>query len=149
LDIRLAVVDNRLISYHGIIDERVPFQDILALLHLFLTSPDSRGETIVMSIKQEDFANTPAITFSRLVHEEILTSEGGMDLWFLDNRIPNLGEVRGKIVMLSRFGDGTGWANGLEGMGIHPSIWPDSRRDGFEWQCKNTLVRTHDWYNIP
>lgn len=68
-------------------------------------------------------------------------------MWFLENRIPNLGEVRGKVVMLSRFGgDGSGWENGLEGLGIHPTAWPDSAMDGFTWTLKGTLVRTSDWY---
>jgi len=71
-------------------------------------------------------------------------------MWFLENRIPTLGEVRGKIVMLSRFGgNGEGWENGLEGLGIHPSTWPDSKEEGFEWWLKGTQVKTHDWYNIP
>ena len=57
-----------------------------------------------------------------------------------------LGEVRGKVVMLSRFGgDGSGWENGLEGLGIHPTAWPDSEKAGFTWRLKGTLVRTHDW----
>ncbi|OBZ75824.1 hypothetical protein A0H81_04797 [Grifola frondosa] len=52
--------------------------------------------------------------------------------------------------MFSRFGgDGSGWEHGLEGLGIHPTAWPDSEKSGFIWQCKETLVRTHDWYNIP
>ncbi|QRV86725.1 PLC-like phosphodiesterase [Ceratobasidium sp. AG-Ba] len=51
--------------------------------------------------------------------------------------------------MLSRFGgEGQGWDRGLEGMGIHPTIWPDSERDGFQWNLKGTTVRTHDWYRI-
>jgi 1-phosphatidylinositol phosphodiesterase len=30
-------------------------------------------------------------------------------------------------------------------MGIHPTEWPDSKREGFEWDLKGTTVRTHDW----
>jgi 1-phosphatidylinositol phosphodiesterase len=68
-------------------------------------------------------------------------------MWFLENRIPNLGEVRGKVVLLSRFGgNGDGWDGGLEGLGIHPTTWPDSEKNGFEWELKGTRVRTHDWY---
>jgi 1-phosphatidylinositol phosphodiesterase len=51
--------------------------------------------------------------------------------------------------MFSRFGSGDGWENGREGLGMHPTNWPDSARLGFSWRCKNTLVRTHDWYKIP
>ncbi|KAI0948706.1 hypothetical protein AcV7_009376 [Taiwanofungus camphoratus] len=150
LDIRLAVVDSRLIAYHGLYPQRASFQEILATIRDFLTAPRTSRETLVMSIKQEDFEKTPPPLFSQLVHEEIMHGPGGRDMWFLDNRIPLLGEARGKIVMFSRFGgDGSGWEGGLEGLGIHPTAWPDSEKLGFTWQCKNTLVRTHDWYNIP
>ena len=108
-----------------------------------------------MSLKQEDAALTPAPFFSQLVRDTIANGPGGWDdsksdtnkgMWFLENRIPKLGEVRGKVVMLSRFGgDGTGWENGLEGIGIHPTTWPDSEKNGFEWELKGTIVKTHDW----
>ncbi|TBU26041.1 PLC-like phosphodiesterase [Dichomitus squalens] len=150
LDVRLSVVDGRLLAYHGIYPQRSSFQDILRAVHDFLASPLSSRETIVMSIKQEDFARTPLPYFSQCVHDEIMGGPGGRDMWFLENRIPRMGEVRGKVVMLSRFGgDGTGWENGLEGLGIHPTAWPDSERNGFTWTLKGTLVRTHDWYSIP
>jgi 1-phosphatidylinositol phosphodiesterase len=146
IDIRLAVINSRLISYHGMYPQKTPFQNILATVHAFLTAPLTCRETIVMSIKQEDFTVTPLPYFSRLVHEEISTAPGGLDLWFLDNRVPKLGEVRGKILMFSRFGgDGKEWERGLEGLGMHPTAWPDSEKAGFEWKCKDTLVRTQDW----
>jgi len=145
IDIRLSIIDNRLISYHGIVPERTPFPDILRTLHTFLTSPSTASETVVVSIKQED-SNTHL--FSKLVREDIIASPGGFQLWFLENRIPKLGEVRGKAVMFSRFGgNGYGWDNGA--IGIHPPLWPDSEKHGFHWYCHGTLVRTQDWYAIP
>ncbi|CDO68891.1 hypothetical protein BN946_scf185000.g34 [Trametes cinnabarina] len=150
LDVRLAVVDGRLIAYHGIFPQRTSFQTILGIIHAFLTAPPTSRETLVLSIKQEDFTKTPLPLFSRLVHDEIMRGPGGRDMWFLENRIPKLGEVRGRVVMLSRFGgDGSEWEGGLEGLGIHPTAWPDSEKEGFTWTLKGTLVRTHDWYNIP
>ena len=32
------------------------------------------------------------------------------------------------------------------GLGIHPTTWPDSKRQGFEWDCGRTTVRTQDWW---
>ena len=146
LDIRLAVVKSRLIAYHGSYPERTPFQEVLSTIHAFLTASTTSRETVVMSIKQEDFAKTPPETFSKLVHQEIFSGPGGREMWFFENRIPNLGEVRGKVVLLSRFGgNGDGWDGGLEGLGIHPTTWPDSQKGEFSWQCKDTLVRTQDW----
>lgn len=142
LDIRLAIVDSRLISYHGIYPERAPFTEILSTVYTFLTTPSTSRETIVISIKQED---SDTQRFSKLVREEIIASPGGLGMWYLENRIPMLGEVRGRAVMLSRFGDdGDGWYNGA--IGIHPPIWPDSDKLGFTWDCQNTMVRTQDWY---
>uniref|UniRef100_A0A8H7Y5F9 Phosphatidylinositol-specific phospholipase C X domain-containing protein n=1 Tax=Psilocybe cubensis TaxID=181762 RepID=A0A8H7Y5F9_PSICU len=173
LDIRLAVIPPptpilkpdikyELIAYHGLWPQKTPFTIILKDIHAFLNSPIGMKETIVMSIKQEDFVVTPARIFSKLVRETIVHGAGGWGdsestghgvnkgMWFLENRIPRLGEVRGKVVMLSRFGgDGHGWEGGLEGLGIHPTTWPDSEKKGFQWELKGTLVRTHDWYGIP
>lgn len=146
LDIRLAAVDGRLIAYHGAISQKVSFQQILMTISDFLKSRKSSRETIVMSIKQEDFNKTPPSLFSTMLRNELYDGPGGRRMWFLDNHVPLLGEVRGKIVMFSRFGeDGNGWEHRLEGMGIHPTAWPDSEKRGFTWTCKNTLVRTHDW----
>jgi len=147
LDIRLAVVDSRLVSYHGLYPQKTSFQEILSTIYAFLTEPLTCRETLIMSIKQEDFAYTPPLVFSKLVRDEIFAGPGGTDIWFLNNRVPKLGEVRGKIVMFSRFGgNGEGWERGVEGLGIHPTNWPDSEKAGFEWMCKDTLVRTQDWH---
>ena len=164
LDIRLAVVPrpslhtsadkHELIAYHGLWPQKTPFTSILNDLFNFLSSPIGSKETIVMSIKQEDYAITPAPLFSKLVRDAIIYGPGGWDksttddkgMWFLENRIPKLGEVRGKVIMFSRFGgNGAGWENGLEGIGIHPTTWPDSEKNGFEWELKGTIVKTHDW----
>ena len=167
IDIRLAVVPQpslgatvddtlKLIAYHGLWPQKTPFTSILNDIFNFLSSPIGSKETIVMSIMQEDFAITPAPLFSKLVRDTIIHGPGGWDeskvqtddrgMWFLENRIPKLGEVRGKVVMFSRFGEnGAGWENGLEGLGIHPTTWPDSEKNGFEWELKGTIVKTHDW----
>ena len=149
LDIRLAMKKGRLIAYHGQYPQRTTFQSILADLHTFLISPQSARETVVVSIKQEDYETHSPKNFSALVRVEIEASPGGMHMWFLENRIPTLGEVRGKAIMFSRFGaDGTGWERGLEGMGIHPTNWPDSEKEGFSWTCKDVLVQTQDWHVV-
>ena len=144
LDIRLSVKGGRLIAYHGIYPQRESFEKILFTIYSFLSAPPC-CETVVVSIKQEDFRETPSEQFSHLVRDEINNSAGGFDMWFLENRIPKLGEVRGKAIMFSRFGgDGYGWEGNR--LGIHPSRWPDSEKFGFTWKCEDTLMRTHDWF---
>lgn len=149
LDVRLGIKNGHLLAYHGRFPQRTAFQTILSDLHTFLTAPSSARETVVVSIKQEDFATLSPKTFSSLVRAEIEAGPGGKDMWFLENRVPTLGEARGKAILFSRFGgDGAGWEGGVEGMGIHPTNWPDSSKEIFSWACKDVLVRTQDWYNI-
>ncbi|TRM59862.1 PLC-like phosphodiesterase [Schizophyllum amplum] len=88
LDIRLALVGDRLIAYHGITPQRTSFQDILATMHEFLTAPASCRETLVISLKQEDFATTPAVAFSAAVHAEMFSGPGGPDMWFWRTGFP-------------------------------------------------------------
>lgn len=176
IDIRLAVIpppfafngalkttmNPELIAYHGTWPQRTKFLAILNDVYEFLSSPIGQSETIVMSIKQEDTELTPSGVFSEMVRDAIIFGPGGgwaetnaigstvnRGMWFLENRIPTLGEVRGKVVLFSRFGgDGSAWPEGLEGIGIHPKWWPDSRQEGFEWDLKGTRVRTHDWFVV-
>ncbi|KAG7086491.1 hypothetical protein E1B28_002440 [Marasmius oreades] len=147
IDIRLSLVKGTLIAYHGVYPQKTPFSAILATLYAFLFNPVSSRETVVMSIKQEDYSNTSQQDFSRAVHDEIANSPGGLELFYLENSIPSLGEVRGKVVLFSRFNGWDSWDDGK--LGIHPTTWPDSERNGFTWECEGTHVRTHDWYAIP
>lgn len=97
LDLRLSIIDGKLIAYHGRYPQRTPFTSILATLYEFLLSPSSPGqrETIVVSVKQEDTASS---LFTALVQSDIAASEGGNNFWYTEsNRIPTLGEVRGGV----------------------------------------------------
>lgn len=172
LDIRLSVISNRLIAYHSTTSQKECFSKIVQTVYDFLRSEEGKSECVIMSIKQEDFNSTPWIQFSDLVRKEVYfhneikiksESQGGeggnsgssvpdpqlgpsKDMWWLHNRVPTLGEVRGKIVLFSRFGgDGSGWDDKLEGIGIHPTTWPDSQENGFQWLCKDTVMKTNDW----
>lgn len=146
LDIRLSLVKGRLIAYHGVYPQKTLFSEILTTMHEFLTSPQSSRETIVMSLKQEDYIQTSQQDFSKAVHEDIAEGPGGLEMFYFRNAVPTLGEVRGKVVMFSRF---NGWDEWEDGLGIHPPGWPDSERKGFTWECENATVRTQDWYSIP
>lgn len=78
---------------------------------------------------QKENASTPL--FLALLRSYISLSPS---FWFLANRIPRLAEVRGKIVLFSRFGtaaDEREW-EAMGGMGIHPEGWRDSVKEGFE-----------------
>lgn len=150
LDIRLVVFKGHLIASHGATAQNANFTSILEDVCAFIQSPAGRSETVVMSIKEEDSIIPSSPSFSRFVQKAIYSQPSRRELWFLENRVPSLGEVRGKIVLFSRFGmSGEGWDGGINIMGIHPPIWPKSRREGFEWTLAKTRVRAQDWYAIP
>ncbi|RSH92629.1 hypothetical protein EHS25_008074 [Saitozyma podzolica] len=142
LDVRLRVIGDELLMYHGPRPQRSSLPVLLSALHDFLSAHPT--ETLVMSIKEESPPFHPR--FSALVYQAFRTYED--KFWFLEERVPRLGEVRGKGLLMTRFdlneGD-EGWPNG---MGLHPYTWPDSRKEGFEWNCAGTTVRTQDWYRV-
>jgi len=106
LDIRLRVVKSELIGklqfqvpadeavYHGERNQRTTFIAVLADLLSFLASHPT--ETVIMSLKDEKRHED----FSRLLWLDMVKYR---DIWFLENRVPTLGEVRGKAIIMGRF----------------------------------------------
>lgn len=90
-------------------------------------------ETVIVSIKQEE-DNHPEFT-NRIY--DLIHSSG---LWRFEGAIPRLGDVRGKAILFSRFA-----CPYSEGAGIAPSSWPNSVREGFEWDCNGVPFRVQDW----
>ncbi|KAH8927689.1 PLC-like phosphodiesterase [Atractiella rhizophila] len=139
-DVRLANKKGQLLAYHGLQPQEIGFEAILLQCYEFLKKHD--GETIIMSIKQEDIS--PANEFEGLVFDTILADE---KKWYLERRIPTLKEARGKIVLFSRFGNPVG--PNASKLGIHPSRWPNNQRGIWEWQnVDGVRVQTQDWYDI-
>jgi len=85
---RLTVV------FHGIRNQRTKFTAVLSDLDDFLTSHPT--ETVIMSVKDElrseDFSRLTWLEMAKYPHR-----------WFLENRVPTLGEVRGKVIIMGRF----------------------------------------------
>ncbi|ORY28650.1 PLC-like phosphodiesterase [Naematelia encephala] len=142
-DIRLRIVCDQLLVYHGPRPQRSDLLTLLSTFQSFLLSHPS--ETFIMSVKEEGPPFHPI--FSKMAWEGFRPY---LDkFWYTENRIPTLGEVRGRGVLLARFDriQGTGeWECGL---GIHPDRWPDSRQEGFEWNCSGRIMRIQDWYRVP
>jgi 1-phosphatidylinositol phosphodiesterase len=81
-----------------------------------------------MSLKQESGSQDLFINllFNKYVDQSPASPNGeesGRNRWFLEDRIPKLGEARGKIIMLSRFVIDKSF--GFPG-GISPPIWPNN-----------------------
>lgn len=139
LDIRLSLKgspgNQLLYAYHGVTDEKIEFSSILSQVYSFL-STNSR-EVVIMSVKQEN--SMPG--FEDSVFSYINKNRA---TWWLGTGIPKLGGVRGKIVLISRFGSSTSQPGG-----IHPPIWPDSSATPFTYCLTDgNTVATQDWYNI-
>lgn len=133
--------DRRLTQvYHGPRPQRSSLPILLDVLHDFLDLHPT--ETFILCLKEESPPFHPQ--FSSLVYSYF---KPHADRWFLHNRIPKLGEVRGKGILMTRFPDGN--KDWIDGLGIHPYTWPDSRRQGFEWDCEGTRFRIQDWYRVP
>lgn len=80
--------------YHGSWNQGSTFQQALTALVEFLQSHPT--ETVILSVKDE----VRHEDFSRLVWLDMAKYDG---MWFLENRVPILGEVRGKAILLTRF----------------------------------------------
>ncbi|WP_153395127.1 phosphatidylinositol-specific phospholipase C domain-containing protein [Chryseobacterium vaccae] len=111
LDIRLkrgtrADKDHVLWVYHGIADMDISFSGtIMNECQKFLS--ENPGETILMSIKNE---SDPDSSKDKNKFYDDLTGSVNIGhfpgLFYTENRIPALSEVKGKIVLLRRFGLG-------------------------------------------
>ena len=108
-DIRLKVSGASLHAYHGFVDERQKFHETISTLHSFLANHPS--EALFISIKTEDSEGENAARFDKLVEQQIDPTR-----WYLDATMPStLGQVRGKMVLLSRYANashGVDWHNG-------------------------------------
>ena len=132
LDIRCRHIDNAFAIHHGSIYQNLNFDDVLNACFTFLGSHPS--ETIIMSVKEEyDSSN-----ISRSFEETFLSYYGKNPAgWHLGSSIPALGDVRGKIVLLRRFG-----ATALP-MGIPATSWADNAT------FSSGDLRVQDCYKVP
>ncbi|CEP64712.1 phosphatidylinositol-specific phospholipase C LALA0_S13e01332g [Lachancea lanzarotensis] len=86
---------------HGKFPVRIPaplkFASVLGDIYAFLNANPT--ESCIVSIKHE---GEPLDNFDKYVWEHYI--ENNQDRWYLKGNIPNLGEVRSKIVLFRRFG---------------------------------------------
>ena len=130
LDIRLKEDKNELKAVHGFIDQRASFGSITETIEKFIK--DNPSEMIIMSVKEEADPSNSDISF-----EDSLKSYLKSNIYYLNNNLPlTLGEVRGKVILLSRYKDSSIGVPAYEG-------WLDS--------CSFTLpngIYVQDTYKI-
>lgn len=130
LDIRLKLQDGGLNVYHGVVDQHLTFDEVLADCKAFLTAHP--GEVILMSIKQEDDDNA---SFPSAIAEMIAEDSA---LWYTQNRLPTLGEVRGKIILVRRY---SGAAIGIN--------CADNWADSTDFSMNNGVsMQVQDYYSL-
>lgn len=126
LDLRLREKDGRLIAVHGATPCFVPaagaasyltFGQIAETLYEFLRRNPS--ETILISVNHNGGRQSEA--FCSLFYKEI---EKMPHRWYTENRVPTLGEARGKAVLLRRFAPmGYPLTNLTGGVDLSPGVW--------------------------
>ncbi len=101
-DIRLNLADDNstLTAFHSSFYLHKNFNDLLEAAITFLDEyPD---ETIIYMIKQEN-SSKGASTYANAVYNYLENKSPDMSRFYLGHTVPMLGQVRGKIVILSRY----------------------------------------------
>ena len=145
LDIRLAVDGDRLVLTHGgmrckkgsqLFSSSLYLEDVLEECRSFLQAHP--GETVLFAVKQED-GKESVKEFQEILHRYINTAPS---VWLTTDRIPTLGDARGKLVLLRRYEDGAGIG---EESGI-PFLWPDQGNK--ENTALHTAAEKNDGYTL-
>lgn len=118
------------------------FRDLLNEVTTFLDEHPS--ETVIMSLKREGTGKATDQQLSKILHDHYANDA---NRWFTENRIPTLGEVRKKIVLIRRFNldDSLRGEHNGAGWGIDAASWPDNCADG---TCSSGELRIQDFYEV-
>jgi 1-phosphatidylinositol phosphodiesterase len=129
IDIRCRHVGDNLLIYHGVIDQRTTFTEVRDVCRKFLMQHPS--ECIVMSVKEESTAKDNSRSFAETFVD---TTKNDGKLWHVSRKIPQLGSVRNRIVLVDRVGT----LGGLK--------WGDMEiqdRSNATVELKAKLIRSH------
>ena len=99
IDIRCRHVGDRFLIYHGVIAQRTTFQEVRDICQNFLRKHPS--ECIVMSIKEESTADGTTRSFADTFADATKNDE---KLWHISPEVPELRQVRNRIVLVDRAG---------------------------------------------
>ncbi|PYH74141.1 phosphatidylinositol-specific phospholipase C [Aspergillus vadensis CBS 113365] len=118
------------------------FRDLMHEVNDFLEANPT--ETLIISLKREGPGNHTDEQLSRIVNDHYARPGSR---WYTEPKIPTLGEVRGKIVLVRRFEifehlkdihDGKGW-------GINASGWADNCASA---TCPSGQLCIQDFYEV-
>jgi 1-phosphatidylinositol phosphodiesterase len=136
LDIRCRHIGDAFAIHHGSIYQNLNFTDVLTACYSFLAANPT--ETIVMCVKEEYDPTNNTRSFEQTFDSYTALQPSK---WYLGDAVPNLGQVRGKIVLLRRFGAGS------TPKGIEATNWADNTT--FSINNANSTLRVQDQYVVP
>ena len=128
LDVRVRHVNDSFSVHHGKVYQKHRFGRVLKDVDDFLR--DNPTETIIMSVKSEHTGAGNTRSFEKTFDWYVAGSYAN-HRWYLGTTVPKLGEVRGKIVLLRRFG-----AKSAKGIDLS------------DWQNPGAVVRIQDNYKV-
>lgn len=97
LDCRCRHINNSFAMHHGAVYLDMMFGDVLRQCKQFLK--ENPSEFIIMSVKPEHTEESCTRSFGETFKQSYYDPE----LWFTEDRLPELNEVRGKMVLFNRF----------------------------------------------
>jgi 1-phosphatidylinositol phosphodiesterase len=136
LDIRCRHIGDAFAIHHGSIYQNMNFDDVLNACFSFLSS--NPGESIIMCVKEEYDPSNNTRTFEQTFNSY---TQKNPSKWYLGASVPTLGSVRGKIVLLRRFGAAT------TPKGIDATNWADNTT--FTINNGQAVARVQDNYVVP
>ncbi|KAG9257935.1 PLC-like phosphodiesterase [Emericellopsis atlantica] len=119
------------------------FGDLCDDIYDFLQKHPS--ETVIMSVKREGTGKGTDQQMGNHLKKNYVDKK--RDFWWTEPKVPRLGEARGRIIIMRRFGlseelkkcwDGRGF-------GIDAAAWPDNCEDG---RIGDGHIRVQDFYEI-
>ncbi|KAI0206407.1 phosphatidylinositol-specific phospholipase C [Astrocystis sublimbata] len=147
LDIRVSVSseDTSLVLVHSAFPISLTgnkyFKDLVDVIYSFLDANPS--EAIIMSVKREGTGRGTDQRLSKILKDEYYD----IKRWYTHPRIPTLGHVRGRIVLLRRHVNDESLNHewGGRGWGLDGSVWPDNCEDG---RVGSGIARVQDFYEV-
>ena len=130
-DIRCCHQNDQFAIYHGPISQRLTFDHVLDSMEAFLIAHPR--ETLLLSIKEEYRSRNTTRSFAQTLQSVIGRRDGS---WYTKPTLPELGSVRGKMVLIRRFSSPQPW-------GISATNWG---HDGFH---KSDQLFVQDRFSVP
>ena len=136
LDIRNNNYEDELLVYHGVVYQKHKFDHVLEEVDKFLA--DNPSETIIMGIKKEGADTGSTRSFEQTLMWYMKESHAE-ERWYTGTTIPDLGDVRGKIVLLRRFA-----ADTIQG--IDTASWQGAAP--YRIKLRTGSIRIQDHYSV-